>query len=173
MIGRLREIRKAIAMGPRPSNDVVILYYQGGEVVDADDQEPCLRLRPGEGMTENDMIHLREIKKRLDQTRGAKLFLLDVTHAPNHAPLILAQAAQWIEDELPFGLLRFSWQEQPATPDVSLAATLREALQKNFTLEEVSAEVDKQSRLLRQRYTSFRYLREFNRYFNSLVLGGP
>src|SRR5262249_3795218 len=121
ILGRLREIRKAISIGPRPSNDVVILYYQGGEVVDVDDQEPCLRLRPGEGMTENDIIRLREIKKRLDQTRGAKLFLLDVTHTPNQAPLSLTQTAQWIEDELPFGLLRFSWQEQPARPDVSLA----------------------------------------------------
>jgi hypothetical protein len=173
IIGRLREIRKAIAMGPRPSNDVVILYYQGGEVVDVDDQEPCLRLRPGEGMTENDLIRLREIKQRLDQTRGAKLFLLDVTHAPDQVPLSLAQAAQWIQDELPFGLLRFSWQEQPATPDVSLAGTLREALQQKITLKEVSDEVDRRSRLLRQRYASLQYLREFNRYFNSLVLGGP
>src|SRR5262249_892956 len=156
----LREIRKAISIGPRPSNDVVILYYQGGEVVDVDDQEPCLRLRPGEGMTENDIIRLREIKKRLDQTRGAKLFLLAVTHNPNQAPLSLTQPAHWIEDELPFGLLRFSWQEQPARPDVSLAGTLRQALQKNITLEQVSAEVDKQSRVLRQRYTSLEYLRE-------------
>jgi hypothetical protein len=124
-------------------------------------------------MTENDVIRLREIKQRLDQTRGAKLFLLDVTHARDDAPLILAQTAQWIEDELPFGLLRFSWQEQPATPDVSLAATLRDALQQKITLEEVSKEVDRRSRLLRQRYASLHYLREFNRYFNSLVLGGP
>jgi hypothetical protein len=173
MIGRLNEIRKAIAMGPRPSNEVVILYYQGGEVIDIDGREPCLRLRPGAGMTDNDAIRLSEIRKRLDQTRGAKLFLLDVTHAPDQAPLILAQAAQWIEDELPFGLLRFSWQEQPDTPDASLAATLQAALQEQITLEEVSVEVDRRTRLLRERYPSLRYLREFNRYFKGLVLGGP
>jgi hypothetical protein len=171
MNGWLNHIRNKIAIGPRPSNDVVILYYQGGEVIDKG-QEPCLRLS-AEGMTENDIIPLREIKKRLDQTRGAKLFLLDVTHAPDQAPLILSQAAQWIEEELPFGLLRFCWQEPPARPDVSLAATLREALQENITLEEVEEEVDRRSRLLRQRFSSLQYVREFNRYFNGLVVGGP
>ncbi|HZW30011.1 MAG TPA: hypothetical protein VFF52_04840 [Isosphaeraceae bacterium] len=174
MIGRLNQIRKAIAMGPIPSNDVVILYYQGGEVIDVKGQEPCLRLRAGEGMTVNDIMSLREIRERLDQTRGAKLFLLDVTRAPDQAPLILAQAAQWIENELPFGLLRFSWQDQPARPDVSLAATIGGALQgeKETTLEEVDAELDKQSRVLRGRFPGLQYLREFNDYFNGLVLGG-
>jgi hypothetical protein len=170
----LGEISKAIALGPIPSNDVVILYYQGGEVIDVKGQEPCLRLRPGAGMTENDVIRLSEIREGLDKTRGAKLFLLDVTHdAPDQAPLMLVQAGQWIENELPFGLLRFSSQEQRATPDASFATTLKAALQKNNTLGKASEEVGRQSRLLKVRYTTLQYLPVFNRYFDNLILSGP
>jgi hypothetical protein len=167
---RLREIRRVIVMGPRPSNEVVILYYEGGEVIE--DQEPYLRLRPGKGMTENDIFPLNKIRDYLSEARGAKLLLLDVTHAREQAPLIRAQALPWIEDETPFGLLRFSSEEPPAPPDVSLAATLRDALEGKSTLQEVSAELDRRSRVLRSRYPSLNYRPEFNRYFNRLVLGG-
>jgi hypothetical protein len=171
MIGRLKQIRKAIAMSTKPSNDVVVLYYQGGEVVKG--REPCLRLRPGAGMSENDIFRLSEIRERLNETRGAKLFLLDVTHPPNQAPLDVAQAAHWIKDDSPFGLLRFSWQGLSAPPDASLAVTLRAALQQKITLEEVSEEVDRRSQVLQSRYPGLRYLPEFTRQFNSLILGGP
>jgi hypothetical protein len=171
MLGRLRQIRKAIAMGPRPSNEVVILYYQGGEVIEG--REPCLRLRPGSSLGENDIFRLSEIRERLSETRGAKLFLLDVTHARHPAPVMLSQAAQWIQDDSPFGVLRFAWQGNSSPADASLATTLGDAIKDKATLEEVSAEVDRQSQVLRKRYPSLQYLPELTRYLGSLVLGGP
>jgi hypothetical protein len=170
--GRLGQIQRAIAIGSRPSNEIVIVYYEGGEVVDKDG--PCIRLRPGGTLEESDLFRLSEIKRILSRTRGAKLFLLDVSRASGQAPLILSQAARWLEDTAPYGLLRFSWQEKPAATEGSLASTLRTALreQKKVTLEEVDREVERRSRLLQRRYPGLRYIPELTREFNGLVLGG-
>jgi hypothetical protein len=171
--GRLGDIQRSIAIGSRPSNEIVIIYYEGGEVVDKDG--PCIRLRPGGSLEESDIFRLGEIKRQLSKTKGAKLFLLDVTRAADRSPLILSQAARWLEDTSPYGLLRFSWQEKPAGTDDSLAFTLRAALrdQKTITLEDVDKEVEKRSRELQRRYPGLRYLPELTREFNGLVLGGP
>lgn len=173
LYGRLRQVQRAIAMGSRPSNEIVIVYYQGGEVVEK--EGPCLRLRPGDSREEADIFPLSDIRKELTKTRGAKLFLLDVTRATERSPLILSQAARWIEDESPYGLLRLSWEEKPAPPEGTLAFTLRETYreQKMITLGEINSEVEKRSQLLRSRYPSLRYLPEFTRHFNGLVFGGP
>ena len=174
LYGRLRQIRRAIAMGSKPSNEIVILYYQGGEIVEKK-EGPCLRLRPGGSVEGSAIFQLSEIRKELIKTRGAKLFLLDVTRAPDRVPLILSRAAQWVEDESSYGLLRLSWQEQPAPPEGSLADALREILREHnrITLEEISSEVERRSRLLMSRYPSLRYLPELTRHFNGLVFGGP
>jgi hypothetical protein len=154
-----------------------MIYYQGGEVVD--DREHSLRLRPGKGRDKESLFHLSEIQKRLGETRGAKLFLFDVTQPPGQDPLTLAESARWIRDDSPFGLLRFSWPGQPdltssdVPPDANLAVTLREAVQHAATLEEVSADVERQSRLLRRTYPGLQYLSGFNRSFNGLILGNP
>ena len=173
MYGRLKQIQRAIAMGARPSNDIVILYYEGGEVVEKGG--PCIRLRPGGDLEESQVFPLSEIKRELSRTRGAKLFLFDVTRAPGQAPLVLSQAARWLEDTSPYGLLRFSWQEKPASTETGLAATLGAALrdEKTITLGEVDKEVARRSRELRGRYPGLRYLPELTRHFNGLVLGGP
>jgi hypothetical protein len=161
--GKLRKIHRAITMRTlRPSNDVVVLYYQGGEVIAG--QEPCLRLRPT-GMDSNAIIPLREIRKRLGETRGAKLLLLDVTHAKGQQPS-LARGAQWTEDT--FGFLRFVWQGQPGASGTRLAATLRAALEDKITLAEVSAEIERRVRQV----PNLRYDKDFAPYFNHLELGG-
>ena len=159
-------------MSPRPSNDVVVLYYQGGSSSEAPGALSPAPSWDGHG-EEIDLFRLSEIRERLNETRGAKLFLLDVTHPPNQALLDVAQAAHWIKDDSPFGLLRFSWQGLAAPPDVSLAVTLREALQQKITLEDVSEEVDRRRRSLQSRYPGLHYLPEFTRQFNNLILGGP
>jgi hypothetical protein len=171
--GRLSQIQSAITLGPRPSNDIVVLYYEGGEVVQKDG--PCIRLRPGRSLEESDLFRLGEIKKLLSRTRGAKLFLLDVARGPDQAPMILSQAARWLEDTSPYGLLRFSWQEKPTSVEGSLASTLRTALrdEKKSTLEEIDKEVERRSRELQRRYPGLRYVPELTREFNGLVLGGP
>jgi hypothetical protein len=162
--GKLNKIKRAITMRSlRPSNDVVVLYYQGGEVVAG--QEPSLRLRPT-GMDSNAIIPLREIRERLGETRGAKLFLLDVTHAKGQQPN-LTRGAEWTEDTV--GLLRFVWQGQPGAAETSLAATLRAALEdKKITLAEVSAEIERRARQV----PNLRYDKDFAPYFNNLELGG-
>jgi hypothetical protein len=210
--GRLRTIRQRIAMSRiQPSNDVVIVYYQGVEDLDREGEdaqrlEPCLRLRLSgqdrndfipptsgtraepaatnpSGQDRNDFIPLREIREKLgatpegsQETRGAKLFLLDVTHAPNQASMILEEAARWIEPKdnpPPFGLLRFSWQGQPGPPEASLASTLGKAPRKELTLEDLSAWFKLQTREYSRQFPGFQYLPTWNPYFNSLILGAP
>jgi WD40 repeat protein len=172
MTRKLGDISKAIRLSERPSNEVVILYYQGKEVVEGED--PCLTLRTRiDKSDDDDFIRLSEIRETLNGTRGAKLFLLDVTHTPDKPLPILEQAAQWLNDDSPFGILRFSTRGPTAPPDVSLVAALREAIHEKVTLSEVSAEVDRKSVLLRSRFPTLRYLPEFTHYFNGLVLGGP
>ena len=171
MTRKLGDISRAIRMSERPSNEVVILYYQGKEVVEGED--PSLWLRTRADKSEDDFIPLSEIRTMLKESRGAKLFLLDVTHAPDKPLPILEQAAQWLKDDSPFGILRFSRREEPAVPDVSLAATLGAALQQEVTLAEVSTDIDRRSVLLRSRFPTLQYLPEFTHYFNGLILGGP
>jgi hypothetical protein len=170
--GKLGRIRKSINIQQNnPSNDVVIVYYEGGETIE--NAESYLKLRPNIEDPQNDRIALSEIQKQLSKTRGAKLFLLDVTHAPNQMPQILAQAGRWSKEDSPFGLLRFCWQQIPPPPDASLAAAIRGALLENkVTLAEVSTEVDRRSTQLRDEYPGHLYLPELTRHFHGLVLGG-
>ncbi len=172
MTRKLGLINKAIRMSERPSNEVVILYYQGKELLEGDD--PCLWLRTRSDKSEDDFIRVSEIKETLNGTRGAKLFLLDVTHSLDKPLPILEQAAQWLKDDSPFGILRFSRREEPTQSDVSLASLRLGRLFKiEVTLAEVSADIDRRSVLLRGRFPTLQYLPEFTHYFNGLILGSP
>jgi WD40 repeat protein len=192
MFGQLSRIRTNIRLSSVPSNDVVLIFYHGGEVIDAQGgrQEPCLRLRPSDASPGGaDLFPLSEIRRGLGGTRGAKLFVLDVTHAPDQALLILAQSFQWIREDSPYGLLRFSWPRLPELTDASagvVPAALKTAVERSVTLEQVRAEVDRQlPTLLRQHPglqqgfeldvpRAFAPQRdEFTRAFNMLVVGGP
>jgi len=169
MLRKLSDISKAIRISERPSNEVVILYYEGKEVIEGED--PSLTLRMRADKNDNDFIRLSEIRETLSGARGAKLFLLDVTRTRDNPRPILEQAARWIKNDSPFGILRFSRQAEPATPDGRLATTIRAALQEKDTLAEVSAEVDRRSLQLRNQFPTLRYLPEFTPYFYGLVLG--
>jgi hypothetical protein len=94
--------------------------------------------------------------------------------------LILTESARWIRDDSRFGLLRFFWMGRPdltssdAPPRASLVSTLREALQERaVTLEEVSAEMKRQSLALSRQFPGLQYEGEFTPSFNGLILGGP
>ena len=151
----------------RPSNDVVMIYYEGGEVVEG--EERFLRLRPGEGLEESDLFPLGEIRRHLNDTRGAKLFLLDVTHAPSRGPVNLTESARWIKDDSPFGLLRFSWQGPARDPGTGLAGSLRDALQGSITL----GEVDQRFASLRGRRPGLIYRSELTPALDAIVVGSP
>jgi hypothetical protein len=197
LFGRLYAIREAVKLRPRPSEDLVVIFYQGGEVIETkspsasgegvgDPGEPCLRLRPATGMetdlTEEDIIRVSEIRKRLRETRGAKLLILDVSHARDEGPMILSRSSQWSGNDSPFGLLRFSWPSAsgptaaavPAPPDAGLVVptTLQAAVQRAATLEQVKAEVVREFSVARRRDPSLDYSPELNRAFKQLVIGG-
>jgi hypothetical protein len=170
---QLKRIAENIPLGSEPANDVVMIYYQGGEVVGG--EQPSLRIRPGSDRDKNSLFPLSEIQRHLGGTRGAKLFLLDVSHPPGQEPaaLILAESARWTEDDSPFGLLRFSWPGQTAPPETDLAVTLREALQKAVTLGQVSEEVGRRSAALRRETPGLLYRSELTPPLQALIVGGP
>src|SRR5207237_10582357 len=112
---------------------------------------------PGNGLTQEDTVPLRTIRWKLGEsreprppdapikearTRGAKLFLFDVTRTPDQVRLNLSESARWFPGDSLFGILRFSWQGQTSLTsseipaDASLAATLHTALQRAVTLEQ-------------------------------------
>jgi WD40 repeat protein len=173
LYGTLLRIREQLGLNPQPSNDVVMIYYQGGEVIAGAEQQLCLRLRPGTGQSRDDLFPLSEIRRSLGETRGAKLFLLDVTHASDkdQASLILSVSARWINDNPAFGLLRFAWPGQPdltatdVPPDRNLATALAAAVRRFVTLGEVDRAVHTQFPEL--------YRPELHPSFNALIVGGP
>jgi hypothetical protein len=191
LFGRLYAIREAIKLRPRPADDLVVIFYQGDELMETrdvtasgegagDPGEPCLRLRPGTDLAAEDIVRVSEIRDRLRETRGAKLLLLDVTHARDQGPTILSRSAQWMGNDARFGLLRFSWPRQSgqigiaATPDAGLVvpATLHSAIQRAATLEQVKAEVVRQFAAAGRRDPSLEYSPDLNRAFKHLVVGG-
>jgi hypothetical protein len=191
MMGRLMDIKEMIRLNSRPANEVLMIFYQGGEVIEKD-RGPCLRLRAGGGLGRDDIFPLSTIRSFLvdnpdaqnqgAETRGAKLFLLDVTHTPEQVRLNLSEATRWFPDDSLFGLFRFAWVERsdptafPFPPDASLAAALRTALQRRVTLEEVKADVEGQVAAMGRLHPDLRNQMKFtevlNAAINGLVVGG-
>ena len=149
----VREINRALTIGNKPLNDVVMIYYQGGEVVLG--EKSYLRLRPGSGTSEADIFPLAELRELLTNARGAKLFLLDVSHDPVKESLSLVRSLEWIEERSPFGVLRFSFRRESPTgvSGINLADALRDAMGSQVvTLGQASDAVDKQLRSIQQRF---------------------
>lgn len=168
--GDLGDIRDHLPMDLLPSNDVVMIYYEGGEVIEGNGRTG-LRIRPGTGTGPDDVFPMEEIVRQLSEARGAKLFLCDVVHDPNHGAPVLAESARWVKDS-PFGLLRFSRPGEGSPSGVKLASVLGAAVQRKDMLGDVSAEVNKRAQALRPEIPGLYYSDAIPTRLQGLVVGG-
>jgi hypothetical protein len=166
----LKAIAKNIPISDRPSNDVVMIYYEGDEVVAG--ERASLQIWPANGADPGELIPLSEIRRYLSESRGAKLFLLDVTHSAAESPLVLAEAAQWVKDELPFGLLRFSWPGPARPAGANLYTVMGEAINKATTVGEVSEELGRQSLALSREVPGFKFSPELPAAVSAMIISG-
>jgi WD40 repeat protein len=172
--GSLRRIRKNLPMGGRASSDVVVVYYHGAESFEAGD--PVLRLRAGTERGDQDVLPLSEIIRYFEGTRGAKLFLFDVTR-PAGPPATQEEDRRWSQVGTEYGFLRFIWRDQPdltrtdAPADASLTTALADAVRRSATLREVDREVAREARQLQLAHPNLFYTSLISAPMTDLILG--
>ncbi|HMB04624.1 MAG TPA: hypothetical protein VKP69_12900, partial [Isosphaeraceae bacterium] len=177
-LGLIRNAINPLQTATEAPNEVVLIYYQGGEWVDQG--KSYLRLRTGRGRNQSDVIALEELAGLFTGTRGAHLFLLDVTRS-RVAPIGPAlRAASWPgDDDVPIGLLQFAWlNPADAAPgespqDARLITALQEAMPKAATVREVTAKVRQRAERLGKRYPNLYYDQLLTPPIAELIIGRP
>jgi WD40 repeat protein len=172
--GQLGNIQENVVLGKRPSNDVIVIYYQGTETVDERDRV-CLRL-----CTQYpDRIAVEDIIACFARTRGATLLLLDVDRAPGEPPGPLAASPPWPEGDPRFGLLRFIWRGQGASPrgsppdDARLITALQDAMPEAMTLGDVATRLAVRAGDLTTRYPNLGFDQFLPGKLTGVIVGGP
>jgi WD40 repeat protein len=143
-------------------NEVVMIYFQGGELVEQG--KSYLRLGKGRGPRGGGDIPLEKLAAQFTGTRGAHLWLLDVTRSEAASFVPVLQAARWPgDDDVPIGLLRFAWvnpiDKLAGEPPVEapLLNALRVAVPLATTVGEVTSQVSEQARGLNQLYPNLTF----------------
>ena len=139
------------ATGAPNENDVVLIYYQGGEWVG--ENRTSLLIRRGRAKDSVDGVTVDELVRPFVNTRGAKLMLLDVATA---GPF--RKDEPWSRDVAHVGLMRFLWlsssnEERPEIPeDLRLIGHLKDVLPNTITLGQVTSEISGRYSQLRPKY---------------------
>jgi len=150
-------------------NDLVIIYYRGGETADAQDH---LLKAGGAG---GDPISFKELTARFSDNLGAQIVLLDVDRVPEQRfteAVGLDQVTRWSYDPH-VSLMRYSWWDQPKARDQGayLLTDLEDALSKKSRLGEVREQIDGKFKLLDDgdRWDSKKYGEKliYDRYMSS------
>ena len=158
--------------------EVVVIYYQGGEWLDQG--KSYLRLRTGRGRGKSDVIAVEELTALFTGTRGAQLFLLDVTRArviPAGAPAPLRAASWPAAEDLPIGLLQFTWLNPPGSPpgeppsDARLITAMQEALPGSATVGDVTSQVSRKAERLKNAYPNLSYDQFLSAPVAELIIG--
>jgi hypothetical protein len=178
-IGLLHEIGEEIGLGRQPSNDVVVVYYQGEETLV--DGQVHLWLRPESTRTQRDLIAVDRIVSLLSATRGAKLFLLDVARSGDRRDDRLALASLWPEGETEFGLLRFLWRgetgdrpaERTIPENARLISALRDVLPGSPKLRDVAEQLENRVGELERRYPGLAFIPLLSDPLKELIVGAP
>ncbi len=124
ILGRLEEIAANVALSPRPTQDVVVIYYEGNAPINPD--QPAWRLRAESPGAPDDVFPLREIQRFWPPLRIGRVYMIDASRAPVDEPLFLSESASWVQTDAPLRLLRLS-QSSPRGPAAPFL--LRDAMQ--------------------------------------------
>lgn len=140
VITQLMRIRTALRIrgAQEFANDVVMVYYQGSEAMDAGGQSYLLTSASQfDKKLDRSAISNTQLEGLLGKSPGAHLVLLDVDRSAG--PTQLAQGPGW-PSESRIGLIRSSWLAGKATPhEARLVAGLMESLSGSHNLLEIKS----------------------------------
>lgn len=151
IVTQLMRVNRSIAglMKARPAGDVVMIYYQGGQLI-ADEERFFLTTRASEYETpaSDPSLRLQAVDSQLlarflAATQGAHLLLLDVErNAPPEQRNLLADA-MW-PPKSRSAMLRYTWRKQaPPTDDSRMISIFNRAVRQAPHLEEVEEELER------------------------------
>lgn len=130
----------------RPSNDVVLIYYQGGESLTADGRFLWSSNERQPALTRADLARFSA------WTPGAHIMLLDLARDPATMAAAREQPALQMGDSR-FGVLCFARLATDQAPrDVRLITTLDEAMRQGSRLREVAGQLKTRLEPLSQKY---------------------
>ncbi len=169
--GELVRIRNAIRRrrnAPDAPNEVVLVYYRGGEWI-TKDRATHLRLRTGEGGDSFDTIPVDALVTAFRDTPAAKVFLLDVTRPSGASPTPLDPRV---------GLLRSAWRSRGATTTTSelpeeswLITSLEVATARASTLGDVASEMSRRYSSLKERFPDLDFDSDYPPALSTLIIG--
>jgi WD40 repeat protein len=134
--GTLIEMRSGIKKTAEKINDVVVVYFQGEEAVDANGRRYLMTVKSKRtGRLEGQAIDYDEVRERLSEVPGAKILLLDVR--PAHAAAVPAPA----NDFPRLGVFRYVWLGGAVQDKERFIQDLEKSLTHNAFLKDVKAEL--------------------------------
>jgi hypothetical protein len=151
VVGRLLKIKRQIrqrALDGWP-NDVVVLYYVGGEAVDSQGRFASLT----QGSPPRPLISRAQLEKEFADMLGVKVLLLDVARGQGGQGIAVSDVRQevqrWLDPPSRHAWMRAAWLGAGlAPPQARLLAALHEALLQAHSLGEVAQHVDRRFRIL-------------------------
>lgn len=155
VVAQLLKIKQRIANRAQDGwpNDVVLIYFVGGEVVDDDDNFVSLV----HGPLRRPLITRQRLERAFADTLGVKVLLLDVVRDPTADSIATRQVrhdvAQWLDAPTHHAWMRAAWLDKAVRPpQVTLLSALKKALPASDNLGELARGLDQQFRQLSQQY---------------------
>jgi WD40 repeat protein len=156
---RLLTIKRQIAQRNRDGwpNDVVLVYYVGGEEVDNSGRFISLT----QGTPPQPLITRQRLEKEFADMLGVKVLLLDVSRQRAGAGIKVEatrnEVSRWLNPPDRFAWMRAAWTDKGNMPaDARLLTALQDALPGSQHLADVARGLDRHFRLLSERYGALR-----------------
>jgi hypothetical protein len=136
-----------------PQNDVVMLYYQGGELVEQP-QEFFLTMQPvDDQVLTPEMLRRRhlsslDLTKVISRMQGAQVLLLDVARTPSAAKMPYAKLAGFDQA----AVLRYAWLQLPQRIKSQLLIAMSAATSAKLSLGEMRDQVQGQARAVENQF---------------------
>jgi WD40 repeat protein len=176
---KIDELYHANRSSARPANDVVMIYLQGGALINVAESffittRPASDPRTSRAVSQLEprilmdvAVQSRTLANFLTHTTGAHVLLLDVT-----GNLQSNEGAQWPEDSRA-AMLRYTWLKGPQAPArARLLAALPEALKQSSRLSQLDSQFAEYNRSLATQYPqSSAYSRQVPEILQNLLLG--
>lgn len=176
---KIDELYHANRSNARPANDVVMIYLQGGALINVDGSffvttRPASDPRTHRAVSQLEprilfdvAVQSRTLANFLTHTTGAHVLMLDVT-----GDLAADEGARWPADSRA-AMLRYTWLKGAQPPaQARLLAALPEALQQSSSLAQLDVQFAEYSRVLARQFPqSSAYNRQVPDVLENLLLG--
>jgi WD40 repeat protein len=159
VVSQLLRIKRRIEERARDGwpNDVVLIYFVGGEVVD--DQGRFVSLV--HGTLHRPLITRQRLEQAFADTLGVKVLLLDVVRDKTGAAIASEQmrreVAQWLESPTRHAWMRAAWLDPGARPpEARLLTALQQTLPGSESLGDLTTGIEEHYRKLGTQYGAVR-----------------